>query len=338
MSTNRDWILILGGLVAAFAVLAVLGEVFGAGPQGPASSTYATSSPGLAAAAELLQRNAHRVTPLRRPLASAAVDPRATLLVLDPDALLRADGRRLLAFVRSGGRLVLGGVTPSSWLPAVMPNAPAWTDVAPRSYTAAGPLAALGGPVITAGAGAWTESGGLQVAIGAPGGGLPALALYQRLGRGELFLLADASPLQNRLLARGADAQLALFLAGPGRPVFAAESVHGYGVSRGLGAVPGRWWLTLGGLAAAGLVWVLARGRRLGPPDVAPQRPAPARREYVEAMALLLRRSKREAEVAELLRARARHELRRRGATRTVSEDGGLLTAATELSRIRGSR
>jgi hypothetical protein len=144
--------------------------------------------------------------------------------------------------------------------------------------------------VSSAGEGEWTDPGGARTLLQTGSGG--ALLLERRIGRGELYLLADASPLQNRLLAATDNAQLALNLAGPGRrPVVFAESLHGYGPSRGLAAIPDRWRLAFAGLALAGLLWVLARARRLGPPERQLDSPPPPRGAYVEALALLLRRT-----------------------------------------------
>src|SRR5205823_2322401 len=118
------------------------------------------------------------------------------------------------------------------------------------------------------------------------GAGRRTLLARSTDGRGTIELLADSSPLRNRLLDRRDDAALALELAGPPRraAVF-VESVHGYGEATGLAAIPTSWRWTLGGLALAGAVLVLARGRRLGPPEPLARELPPPRREYVESLA-----------------------------------------------------
>lgn len=114
--------------------------------------------------------------------------------------------------------------------------------------------------------------------------------------------LADASPVQNRLLAAADNAQLALNLVGErARPVVFVESVHGFGQSRGLAALPTRWRLAFALLALAGLLWVLARARRLGPAEPAYVASQPPRAAYVEALALLLRRTRDPGKLAALL-------------------------------------
>jgi hypothetical protein len=132
-------------------------------------------------------------------------------------------------------------------------------------------------------------------AVDALGAALPSgrAPVRERRGRGELTLLGDAGPLRNRALGRGANAALALMLAGaPARRVAFVESVHGYHEARGLGALPSglRWCLGLLGLAA--LVGIVARGRRLGPPEAEADEPAPARRAHVDALAAALARTR----------------------------------------------
>jgi hypothetical protein len=233
------------------------------------------------------------VSQLRVPLGSARLRPADTLIVLEPEALLASEGTRLIGFVRSGGRLVYGSSDPQTLL-ALLRSPPSWTASSPRRYSGAGgegQVAADVGEVDTAGEGAWSTSEGYRAPLQGPDG--RELLLERSIGKGTLALLADVSPLQNRLLASADNAQLALNLAGPeGRPAVFVESVHGYGESRGLAAIPSGWRLALAGLALAGLLWVAARGRRLGPAEEPPVAPPPPRSAYADAIALLLRRTK----------------------------------------------
>jgi hypothetical protein len=294
-SGARGWALAGTAAVALLVIAGILGEAFGGEPHGPVSSAYATDGEGLAAWASLLARNGHPVLALRSPLGRARLDPAATLVVLDPEALLHSQGRRLLAFVNAGGRLLIGGSDPQRFLTALFENPPQWRRVAARRATPAAPFGTLVvgvGEVHSAGEGAWEEAAGYRPLLVAQPGG-PVL-LERRLGKGTLWLLADSSILQNRLLGSADNAQLGLNIGGaPPRPVVFVESVHGFGESRGLAALPGRWWAALGGLLLAGLLWALARARRLGPPEPAEGslELSPPRGEYVEALALLLRRA-----------------------------------------------
>lgn len=303
MSTRPRW-LWPGALAAALLAVVLLVRALGGGtPQGPASSSYATDAEGLAAWAALLERNGHRVVQLRTPIAQSRLDPADTVVVLDPEALLHADGERLLAFVGAGGLLVAGGAAPQGSLPALLPEAPAWSGPGvARRFTPAPGAAGLAGvrEVQSAGAGEWTQQSGFSVALGSAGGG--ALLLERAYGRGRIELLADASPLQDRLLASADNALFGLDAAGtPGRTVFFAESVHGFGPARGLAAIPARWWLAFALLALAGALWALARGRRLGPAEPSDSPAPPPRSAYLDATALVLRRTHEPEQLARAL-------------------------------------
>jgi hypothetical protein len=292
-------ILIAAG-VAVLVAVTLLGELLGGGPQGPASSSYATDAQGVAAWAQLLAQNGHPIVQLRTPLQRARLEQASTLIVLEPEVLLPSQGRRLRAFVAAGGRLLIGGREPQGTLPALLPSPPAWSGGgATRDLPAGGTQALAGvGEVASAGEGQWAPTGGYRPLLEDDDGG--ALLLERRLGRGDLQLLADPSPLQNRLLASADNAQLALDLVGSaGRQVVFAESVHGFGEARGLAAVPRGWWLAFALLALAGALWVLARGRRLGPPERAPGAPLPPRGAYVQAISLLLARTGRTADLSD---------------------------------------
>jgi hypothetical protein len=283
---------------------------------GPPSSSYATTPAGLAAYAELLARTGHPVAQLRRPPAPGVLSPAATVILLDPDAVLPAEGRALAAFLAAGGHLVTGGTSSGSFLATILPRPPGLSASAPPDAVplAAVPETAGVGRVVTLGQAGWSPGRarpGLLAALGRAR--RPPLLMVGNVGRGRIDLLADASPLQNRLLARADDARLAVDLAGADRrPVVFVESVHGYGPARGLAALPGRWWWALGGLTLAGLAWVAARWPRLGPPSVRGRTLPPARSAYLQAMTTILRRTDAPAEVAGLARAAARRLAARR--------------------------
>lgn len=297
------WLLACTGVVLAFLALGALGDALGGGPSGPVSSSYATDAQGLAAWAELLSRTGHTVVQLRTPLAQAHLDPSDTVVVLDPDALLPAEGTRLLAFVKAGGRLVIGGSESQSTLPAVIPRPPTWSSSGSRAQVAvaaAGATVSGVSEVRSAGEGEWTLTSGYRAPLRGSHGG--SVLLERNVGQGTIELLADASPLQNRLLAAADNAQLALNLGGArARPVVFVESVHGFGQSRGLAALPSGWRLAFALLALAGLLWILARGRRLGPAEPAHVSTQPPRAAYVEALALLLRRTRDPGQLSSLL-------------------------------------
>jgi hypothetical protein len=178
--------------------------------------------------------------------------------------------------------------------------------------------------VRTAGEGRWRSAGGAQRAVGSRDG---TLLLLADAGRGRIALLADASPLQNRLLDRADNAAFALALAGAG-PVAFVESVHGYGPARGLAAVPARFGWALIGLALAALCFGVARGRRLGPPEPERRGLAPPRRAYVDSLAATMAKGKQREEAVAPVRAEARRRLAKRaGLTRESDEDAWFAAA-----------
>jgi hypothetical protein len=316
---RRTWIAVgaLAGAIVVVNVALALARHYTADPGGPTSSSYATAPSGLAAYADLLAQNGHAVTQLRERPARARLDSRSTVVLLDPRAVFPADARALRRFLDAGGRLVAGGAEEPRWLEDVLSRPPEWSPqgarfVRPRARV---PETAGVSRVETAREGSWQRTGDARPALG-------DLLVVASVGRGRIALLADASPLQNRLLAHADDAELGLSLAGPaGRPVAFVESVHGYGRASGLGAIPGRWWFALGGLVLAGLLLMWARGRRLGPPEELERPLPPPRREYVDALAGLLERSRDPAAAIEPLQAELRRRLERQGAAGLTAEE-----------------
>jgi uncharacterized protein DUF4350 len=327
---SRPWRIGLGVLAAVVAVnvgLAFLRSLTGGTPGGPPSSSYSTGAEGAAAYAELLERSGHRVARLRRPVSDTTLDPRETLLLLDPGFVPRADARALGRFVRDGGRLVVAGAA-FDWLDEIVAEPPEWSPDALLLPEVLAPVPEVAGVthVETAGNGVWTGGGALPV-LGARDGALLSVAD----DGGRVLLLADPSPLQNRRLGDADNARLAVALAGaPGRPVRFLESYHGYGEASGLGAVPGRWWAAFALLAAAAFVLMLAHGRRLGPPQAPERDLPPARRVYVESLGGVLARIRRKEQAVVPVRARA---------VALVGDRAGLPASATpEQLRAAGER
>ena len=278
-------IAIVVGIVVALNLVVALLATYLRTPSGPPSSSYATTGRGLAAYAALLEEFGYETERYRRPLGDEPLDPRWTVVLLDPPGVPFEAARTLGDFVEAGGRLVTGGSSPS-WLEHVVAQPPVWVS-RDSQYTNA-----PGFPGIEpAGEGAWFHEGSGTSTVGSPAA---SLVVEVREGAGTAVLLADVSPLQNRLLDEGSNAALGLELAGPAsRPVVFVESVHGYGLGSGLSALPPRWKWTLAWLCVAALLWLWARGMRLGPPELAERVLAPPRRAYVEALAATLARTER---------------------------------------------
>ncbi|MGH2808214.1 MAG: DUF4350 domain-containing protein [Actinomycetota bacterium] len=322
------WIIgILAVVVAINALLGLLDSAFG-GPGGPRSSSYATAPEGVAAYAELLAHSGYPVTPVRGEIADATVAPGATMFVLDPGALPPDDLDALKDHVRAGGTLVIGGGAPG-WARELFEREPDWTPSGAIAAEALAPVPETNGVmrVRAAGEGNWSDPGGGLPVLGTSG---MTLAIVGVLGEGRVVALADASPLQNRFLDRADNAAFGLALAGDrGTPAYFAEGVHGYGTSTGIGAIPTRWKWTLGYLTIAALLWMVAIGRRLGPPEEQARMLPPPRRAYVDALATTLARTKRRGDAVAPVRAEVRAALARRAGIPTDADERALRGAAS---------
>jgi hypothetical protein len=314
MTRRRRTPTVVGAVVGAFVVLNVLTALvdrYTRDPGGPTSSSYATAPTGLAAYADLLARKGHPISQLRDDLATARLDPKSTLVLLDPQSVDVPAAVALRSFVEAGGRLVAGGAEDPFWLDVLLDEAPTWSPSGPTLARVAAPVAEVAAvsEVRAAGDGSWTTAGETLPVLSGPH---ETLAVVAVLGRGRIALLADASPLQNRLLGRADDAAFGLGVAGPrSRPVVFAESVHGYGRASGLGAIPVSWRWALGGLTLAALVLIWARGRRLGPPERAARDLPPPRRVYVDSLAAVLDRSRAPAQAVAPVQAAVRERIAR---------------------------
>ncbi|HEX2047461.1 MAG TPA: DUF4350 domain-containing protein [Acidimicrobiales bacterium] len=302
----------------------------GSGPGGPTSSSYATADDGLAAFAELLSRRGHTVRQLRVPLDEAGLDAAWTVVVADPDGVSGEEAQALASFVGSGGRLIAAGRRAAPLVDGLLAGGMEWDAAAVPAARPLVPVAEVAGvtTVESAGAGHWSDAGPSLPVLGS---GDRVLATVASTGPGRIVALADASPLQNRLLARGDNAAFALATVGePGRPVAFAEAQHGYGRETGLGAVPSRWRRAVAGGFVAAVVWMWSRARRLGPPDEVERDQAPPRRAYVEAMAAALARTRQPDLVVAGLQERARRRLAERAGARPDASDDDLRRAAGE--------
>ena len=298
-------------LVAAINVVSAVIDAFAPSPSGPASSSFATTSKGVAAWAALAEREGLRVRALREDPSAASLSGGGTVAVMDAAGLPAKEARALRAFAERGGRVVVGG-RPGGWTRTLLgsDDLPDWDDDGPETARALGAAPENEGVrrVRTAGDGRWSQPGRAERVLAGNEG---TLLLVSQAGRGRVALLADSSPLQNRLLGEADNAALALALSGRG-PLTFVESVHGYGPARGLAALPARFGWALIGLALAALVFMVARGRRLGPPEPERRDLPPPRRAYVDALAATMARGKEREEAVAPVRAEARRRLARR--------------------------
>ena len=307
----RAAVVAISALLLVRGALALLESVTGGSPGGPPSSSYGTAPEGLAAYADLLAGNGHPVHRLRQDLEKARLRPEATVVVADT-RLRPPEVTALRRFVEGGGRLVALGQAVAPGLGPILGQGPVWTAAPLPSARPLVPVPEVQGvgAVRTARQGAWRDTGAALPVLAGDQGALVAVAT---LGHGRVVLVADASPLQNRLLARADNAAFGVAAAGErGRPVYFAEAGHGYGTRGGLGALPLRWKVILAGLFLATLAWMWSKGRRFGPPEEVRRPLPPPRRAYVEALAAALARTRQPAAAGEPLRAAALRQLARR--------------------------
>jgi len=322
---------------AALLGLAALSSFLpGGGGQGGGSpsSSYSYRADGTSAWAELLNRFGRPVTRLRGDLEAAALDPAATVVVLDAPGLANAEIEVLDGFVRHGGRLVVGGAGADTVLDAVVDDPPLFAGDGARNASPVGTPPAPeveGVRTVRAGRlGSWQVPGGLRPILAGDLGRVIAVAGDS--GSGRVVALADPSPVQNGFLAAEDNAAFALGVVGdPDRRVLFAEGAHGYGGSEGLGALPRRWRLALAGLGLAAAIWLYARSRRLGPPEDEARPLPPPRWAYVDAVAGTLVRTRRHQEAAEPVRRRARELIAARAALPPDAGPDDLYQAAVRL-------
>lgn len=293
-------LIVLGALV----LVAFVGTVEPPGGSGPPSSSFSTGEHGVKAYAELLERAGYEVDQVRVPVSESPVPVSGTIVLFDAP-VASEDAAALRSFVMGGGRLVIGG---RSSLSSAFPELPAVDRAATGPVRVVFPafpgVAEVATPPDFS---AYGSAAGLVPVLAA---GDAVLAGVRTEGAGVVVGLAEPQTVSNEFLARADNAALALALAGPvDRPVSFLEYPHGFTRAEGLWALPVRWRWAFAGLGFAGVVWLLARARRLGPPDGRRRRLPPPRIEYVNGLAAGLARTKDLAGAAAPIQDRIRSEL-----------------------------
>jgi hypothetical protein len=327
---QRNVILTIVALVVLIVVINLIARgldsaVGGSEPSGASGSSYATSSGGLSAYAQLLADYGHPVQRQRGNLGDAVLDPSATLILTGsgrPAPLQTDELATITTFLEQGGRAVLVELREQD-VRAITGIAPDVTDGV-RDYHDFAPELGDLRTVRTDGVFAYAPQRNLTVLASEADRGL---LVSTRASAGTVLLLAEATPLQNVAIGEADNAAFGLALPDPDQPVVFAEGVHGYGQQSGLAAIPDRWkaGLVLLGLAAILFAW--SRARRLGPPDRPARELPPARSTYVDAMADTLERTRDRARALAPLGEWARHRIKV-GAGLPTDADRDAVTAA----------
>jgi hypothetical protein len=109
VSPAVTWSVLGVTVVIAFALIGAILSALAPAPSGPAFSSFATTAKGLAAYAELLERDGHAVSQIERPLSSVRLPADGTLIAIGGEALSAADAHAITRFVQRGGWLVVNG-------------------------------------------------------------------------------------------------------------------------------------------------------------------------------------------------------------------------------------
>jgi hypothetical protein len=312
----------VGVIVGVFVITAAVDALLPS-PEGPRSSSFATSPQGMAAWADLLERSGIEVRRLRERPSDATLPAEGTVVMLDPESFTRGQARALRRFAERGGHVVAGGARPAAWLAHLAGGAPPrWDDGGEPEARVLVPSPETGGATTlrTAEAGEWEAAGDKLPVVG-------SIVLVEAVGDGRIAYVADPSPLQNRLLDEADNAALAVALASQG-PVVFVESVHGYTTATGLAALPARFQWALVLLGLSGLVLIAARWPRMGPPEPPEEPRFPPRRAYVDALATTLAKSRDRRAAVESVRSAARERLARRAALARDADDEAWFEAA----------
>jgi hypothetical protein len=321
------------GLTAAAVVLVVLLGGTRDADDGdallPKRTTYSSSPAGLRGLYLALGRLGYEVGRLRRPLTSANLPERATLLVVEPippPLLSQTEMEDLRRWVAAGNTLVLcGGPTMPTTAPAEIDvdemdfasifGEPEWSEARPAQpvylTSGVGRLAvrsafriALGDqehPAHTEededeclacdGGGASELMGDLAMAAPVASDEHGVLAAYAPVGQGQVVLFASPWSLSNEGIDEADNFTFILNAVGaPGSaPVYFDEYHHGYAENIAWGLLPLPVKLGLAQIVLGLLLVAYARSRRLGP--VVPlERGGRQRSEFLGTMTTVLRR------------------------------------------------
>ena len=277
--------------------------------QGRAGSSFSTSAQGTVAFRELVAQNGHDVEQRRTPLGVRPPDPASTVVIVDGGSPFDRDVDALAEFLLLGGRLV----AVETAIDGLVDSPPGPPFIGNGTGTASLPHDSVAGvtQIVIPNRLVWASAGSLLPVVPDQNSTVVGLATP---GRGTLIAASDGSIFANEALDEGDNAALALAVVGPAdRDVVFVEYVHGFTDASGLLGLPPRWQWVVVGLLVSAAMFLLAKGRRLGPPE-SPQRALPPPRvQNVEALAAALARTKDPAGAAAPLQLRARRALRRRG-------------------------
>jgi len=309
-------VLVLVGLITAFAIWSAAGDTGAGFELMPVRTTYSATPGGCKAFYALLERRGLRPVRLRQAWGELPAEARV-LFVLSPTLQpTTEEWDALRPWIRQGGLLVL---SPSQVVPAVPTEAPEWVATYPtladglttgvESLDVHRHPREMEYPTLPRPDRPWQEPFPILA------DGTREAVSYARYGQGAVVLLSTPEAVANEGIDRGANLRFFLNLVdgAPAGTILFDEYHHGHGYSEGKSLwnhLPRDVRLGLVHLGLAGLLLMWALSRR-GAAPLPLQVPPRERSEYLESMATLLGRAHATGLVARSRRRRFVEELAR---------------------------
>ncbi|HYH62981.1 MAG TPA: DUF4350 domain-containing protein [Solirubrobacterales bacterium] len=315
-------------LLVAGILLAQMAETGSEGERPLGADPNDSGPTGLLGLTLLLERNDHDVERVAEAPSAEDLDAEKTAFLVAPGALTAADANALNELASDGGRVVVAGDPGDEGLSRLLGTDADISEVGVSEIVAplvVAPETQGVASVQTGSTQAVEDFGGALPILGADG---ESTAVVADVGAGRVVVVADDDLLLNELIADADNALFGINLAGEaGRDVQLVEAVRTPPGS-GLEALPSQWgWVALGLLAAAfSLAW--ARGRRLGPAEIAARPLPPPRRQYLDAVSGAMMRAGQPHAAAEPIRKAARDRLTRRVGLPPDASDAQIRQAA----------
>ena len=334
-------ILIATGAATAALTLASVVLAPADSPSRSDGSSYSTDPAGTRAAYLLLQQLGHDVARSFEPVASLALEPKSTVLVLanPSEHPSNQDRRALQALVESGGVVLAFGPSARTFLPGVGGEAVARPPDQLEMFAAVLPGALTNGAaqVSTRKVAAPTLDVGWIPVFGRDDG---VAVVMRRLGGGRIVWSLDHALIQNDGIARADNVTLIANAAGvPGaRTIVWDEHYHGERRSfwSYVAATPLVWGGAQLGLIA--VVLLLSVSRRRGPLRSRTVESRTSSLEFIDTMAALYERAGATRAAIESARLRLRRSLASATGLSPSTGDADLAAAAASRSGLDGQR
>ncbi len=338
----RAVLLVVAAVVAVELGTSLVSGIVGSAPAGgSASSSFGTSSDGVAAFSQLLATRGHHVIRLTEPVSGAAMPAGSTLFIVDPTGWTPGDTSAVAALLAGGGHVVLAGQPPDAALLSVMFRAgepPTWQSTAAAGDGTAQPVGSTPpvagvSDVSTGPIGSFVSTGSAHPILAGRGGlAFAAAGTVASSGEPQSVVVAASTFMTNASLADVDNAAFGLNLAGPAsRSVVFDEFDHGYGrTGAGLSGLPIWWREGLILALAAVVIWMYSAARRFGPIERPERQLIPPRVEYASALSSTLA-SMSDEQIIDVLapvRGEARALLCRRSNVGVSASDDEVVAAA----------